>query len=139
MAKESTQLKRAEVVLYGFYGAATLVHILIIATVIPYNWVGGGLVKSYGEQVQQSVMSLILIGLLVFFVRTLVRHYPKYTRWQRYALYLVALYWGISLLAQIVGTGFERSVMSVVVLVGLVGHIWLARIIRSARKQKGKA
>lgn len=139
MAKESIQLKRAEAVLYGFYGAATLVHVLIIATVIPYDWVGGGRVESYGAQVSQSVMSMAIIGLLALFIRTLVQHYPKLTRWQRYALYLVTIYWGLSWLLQLVGTRFEQYVMSVVVFVGLLAHLWFVRIIRSGRKQKAKA
>ncbi|MDP3446099.1 MAG: hypothetical protein Q8T08_24825, partial [Ignavibacteria bacterium] len=44
-----------------FYSLTIFIHILIIARIIPYLWVNGGMSQSYEAQVIQSIVSILIV------------------------------------------------------------------------------
>lgn len=135
-AKENTQGSNVTSILIAFfYSVTVLVHVLVIAKIIPYNSVNGGMSKSYEAQIAQSLISLVVIGLLFLFILGISKMERNPKLWQCRALYVITGLWVISLAMQLLGTSFERYVMSLVVLIGVVGHVSLIRNLRqSARK-----
>jgi fumarate reductase subunit D len=114
-----------------FYAIAAAIHVLIIAKLIPYQWVNGGMSKLYSAQLAQSITSLIIISLLFLFVWKTLHHQGALRAWQRRMLYVVTAFWAIGLIMQLLGTTFERAFMSPVLIFGILSHILL---IKSTRK-----
>lgn len=110
-----------------FYSAALVTHILIIGKIIPYQWVNGGMSPSYEAQAVQSLVSLVITTLLFIFVWRMSGPKTNPKIWQRRALYIVTALWILGFLMQLIGTSFERYGMSIVLLVGVFGHIILIR------------
>lgn len=110
----------------AFYTAALVTQILVIFKIIPYQWVNGGMSVSYDSQVVQSVVSIVMTLLLFVFVMRMVSLKGCLKVWQRRSLYVITAWWTLGLL-QLIGTPFERYVMSLVLLLGVVGHVILAR------------
>jgi phosphoglycerol transferase MdoB-like AlkP superfamily enzyme len=110
-----------------FYAAALVVQILVIGKIIPYQWVNGGMSVSYEAQAAQSVVSIVITSLLFLFVWRVAGLAARPKAWRRRVLYAVTAFWVLGLLMQLVGTPFERYVMSCVLLVGVGGHVLLIR------------
>lgn len=117
-------------VLQVFYASAAVAHVLVIAKIIPYSWVNGGMSDSYQEQMIQSVSSLVVLGLLFLFVRHMSKPKVQVKFWQRLALKLITAFWVIGFMLQLLGTPFERYVLSITLAIGVIGH---AQLIRSFR------
>ena len=112
--------------LLGFYVCSAAVHILVVAKVIPFDWIGGGRSESYRDQLAQSVVSLMILALLAVFVVKLTRRSGKMSSGQRIALNVLIGFWTLGLILQLVGTNFERYVLSVLLAEGVLSH-WLFR------------
>ena len=109
-----------------FYVSALLVQLLVVAKVVPYNWVNGGMSKSYEVQLVQSLMSLVIISVLFIFVLGLASQNGKVKQWKLRALYTITFFWLLGLFLQIAGTEFERYVLSLSLLLGVISHGMLA-------------
>lgn len=120
-------LPSARNILVVFYSAAILTHVLVIAKVIPYKLVSGGMTASYSAQAVQSAVSMLVIGLFFLFTWKLSDSLRKPKTWQRRLLWLLTASWVIGFIMQVLGTSFERYVLSVVLLVGIIGHVRLLR------------
>jgi membrane-associated HD superfamily phosphohydrolase len=115
-----------------FYVSALLVQLLVVLKVIPYNWVNGGMSESYQAQLVQSLISLVIISTLFVFVWSLAHQNGKVKRWKLRALYIITILWLLGLFMQIAGTEFERDVLSLSLLLGVMSHGTLVLRIRSA-------
>jgi len=113
-----------------FYGLCIFVQILVLAKIVPYNWVNGGMSTSYRAQAVQSVVSIAVMGLLYVFCQKLL-HHRWCRKWQVYFVYAVILFWTIGLIMQLLGTHFERYCMSPILLLGVISHILLLKRLRS--------
>jgi hypothetical protein len=109
-----------------FYVSALLVQVLVVVKVIPYDWVNGGMSKSYEVQLVQSLMSLVIISVLFIFVLGLASQNGKVKQWKLRALYTITFFWLLGLFLQIAGTEFERYVLSLSLLLGVISHGMLA-------------
>jgi hypothetical protein len=118
----------------AFYTAALVTQILVICKIIPYQWVNGGMSVSYDVQAVQSVVSIAITLLLFVFVMRMVSLKGCLKVWQRRSLYVITAWWTLGLLLQLIGTPFERYVMSPVLLVGVVGHLIITRQIHIQAK-----
>lgn len=114
---------------YLFYGIVLLIHVLIIAKVIPYEWINGGRSESYDAQLQLSISNLVVavLGFIYVFIiqkfkRLQVNKIFKIVKW------VFVPFWLFSFVLQLLGTPFENYVMSPVVLFGLYVHYRLARL-----------
>lgn len=126
-------LNAAFVMATCFYGLTLLLHILVLVQVIPYNWVNGGHLNSYDEQIPVTFanMFIAVMGLLFNF-------YAKYKRGQlgkndgksekamTIIFWVLTGIWTLSFLMQLLGTPFERYGLSILLILGIVSHLRLA-------------
>lgn len=108
-----------------FYASGALTQVLVIARVIPYTWVNGGMSKTYSAQAPQSLFSLAVICLMYFFIRKIMSNSYKFNTLHKYTLYLITFFWTLGFLMQLLGTSFERYLLSLTLLAGIVGHVML--------------
>ena len=117
-----------------FYVSALFVQVLVVLKVIPYDWVNGGMSKSYESQLIQSLFSIVIISVLFIFVWRFARQNSKVKKWKLRALYIITLFWLLGFFLQIAGTEFERYFLSLSLLLGFVSHgllVWRTRITMS--------
>lgn len=110
-----------------FYGSGLLVHLLVVAKVIPYSWINGGMSPSYEAQAIQSAVSFAVIAALGVLVWGITKR-NRLRTWQKVLLYALAAFWSLGFVMQLLGTPFERYVMSPLLLVGVASHLFLARV-----------
>lgn len=115
------------ILLPAFYIATMATHALVIGKIIPYQWVNGGMSTSYQAQAIQSSISLVVIALLALFIWNMRNQRTKLSIWQNRFLYVITGLWIIGFMLQLLGTPFERYILSVVMLIGIVGHLRLVR------------
>jgi len=132
--KTSNTLIKSLVVI--FYTSAIVVQLLVILKVIPYDWVNGGMSKSYEIQAIQSIISLvIIIGLLVFVLK-IIKQGTLINNWKLKILYLITFFWLLGLVMQLAGTTFERYFLSFVLLLGVASHALLIRQIKASKSSR---
>ena len=114
---------------YLFFVIVLFIHVLIIAKVIPFEWINGGRSESYNAQLQISISNLgiVLIGFLYIFAN------QKFLKLRTNKLFQIikwALvpFWVFSFVLQFLGTPFEIFIMSPVILFGIYVHFCLARL-----------
>ena len=110
-----------------FYSLAITIQTLVITRVIPYNWVNGGFSESYDAQLALSINSIVL--LVVMFVLTLIAGKVIKTKLKKtitIICWIMSAYWLIGLIMQLIGTPFERFIISWTILLGLVSSLRLA-------------
>ncbi len=110
-----------------FYILAIAVQTLVITKIIPYNWVNGGFSESYDAQLALSINSIVL--LVVMFLLTLIAGNVIKTKFKKpltVICWIMSIYWVIGLIMQLIGTPFERFVISWTILLGLISSLRLA-------------
>ncbi len=114
-------LRSASITAFAYYGAALLVHVLVIAHVLPYSWINGGQSTSYAMQLNVSLISissLFVLGTLTY----LTTPFSKVRKgvWVKIILWLSMVFWTLSLVLRLLGTPFEKVVMAPLVLIGII-------------------
>lgn len=122
----------------AYYVATIFVHVLVIAKVVPYNWVNGGLSKNYEAQAIQSIVSIVLLSLMLIFALNVLRTIATMQAWKRRLFYALTAFTVVSLVMQLLGTNFEGFVMAPLVLAGLVLHVQVVARLNRARQTRGK-
>jgi hypothetical protein len=119
---------------YIYYVIVLVTHILILLGTIPYQWVNGGRSASFETQAQLSYMSMFiaLIGLIYIFLTDRIKSL-RYNIVFRIFTWLLTAYWTLGFFMQLLGTPFERFVLSFVLLFGSWIH---ARIALAKRPQQ---
>ena len=107
----------------AYYLTTILVHVLVLAKVIPYNWINGGLSANYEAQTLQSIVSIVLLSSMLLFALNVLRTISTMQAWKRRLFYVLTAFTVVSLVMQLLGTNFERLVLAPVVLAGLILHI----------------
>jgi|GEM_PF-1537823 len=110
-----------------FYIVVICLHILILKKVIPHTFISGGRITSFEEQAKISTSS-IGIALLGFSFVLLGYLSPNIRQTLIYAIlaFILSGFWTLSLVMQLLGTKFERYVMSIIVLLGVLSHLSLS-------------
>ena len=111
---------------YLFYGLTIGIHILVITKSIPYTAVNGGRSVSYDAQKRLSFISTMIavIGILFLAVNHLVPTLHETSLYGIIALVLAA-YWLLGYVLQLLGTTIERWVISWILILGIVSHLIL--------------
>ncbi len=107
-----------------FYLMTISVHILILAKVIPLEWISGGRVSSFEQQLQISIINLFIAVAGMLFISW--ANHSRESNSVRLVAMILTIVWGGSLFAQLIGTPFEQFVMSWVVLTGFISHLRLS-------------
>lgn len=111
---------------YVFYVLSIMVHVLIMNQKISYKLVNGGRSESFEKQYKLSMMSLIILALGLLIV-VIYHIYPQIatTLFGMLLMGMLSLYWLMSFVMQLLGTSFEKKVMSLIVFIGLFSHVML--------------
>ena len=131
MKLSNTSVRVLKRLIATFYVSALVVQLLVVLKVIPFDWVNGGMSKTYEIQLVQSLVSLVIISALFRFVWRLLCQDGNVKKWKLRALYAITAFWFLGLLMQIAGTEFERYFLSFSLLLGVVSHGILVSRIRS--------
>lgn len=111
---------------YMFYILLIITHILIIYKKIPHTLVNGGRSTSYENQASISKTSIIIsiIG-LVFLSLSLFGDQVYKNIIYSVVAFVLSAYWLLGFVMQLLGTKFEKYVMSFLVIVGFLSHLML--------------
>lgn len=124
-ALNKISFRTTRILIAVFYSLSVATHVLVIGKIIPYTWVSGGMSKTYQDQAAQSAASIFLISLMFVFIWSVSKPKTKPTTLQIRILYVITGFWSLGLITQLLGTQFERYVLSIVILIGVVAHIRL--------------
>ncbi|QVY61174.1 hypothetical protein [Cytobacillus gottheilii] len=110
-----------------FYSLTILIHFLIFSKSIPFTWVNGGRSESFAEQLPISVINTV-VSIIGMFFTLFVGKFKQY-KYKRgitiISWFFVAL-WSFGFIQQLFGTPFERMVISLVLLLGVISHLRMA-------------
>ncbi|RDU38633.1 hypothetical protein DRW41_03470 [Neobacillus piezotolerans] len=110
-----------------FYSLTILIHFLIISKSIPFTWVNGGRSESFGEQLQISVINIVIsiIGVVFTLIVGRIKLY-KYKRGITVICWFFVVLWSFGFIQQLFGTPFEKMVCSLVLLLGVISNLRMA-------------
>ena len=103
-------------------------HLLIVFQIIPFSWVNGGRSLTFESQKQSSLISIsilflmipINVGAMKYFLNKFLNIILKIL------LYGLFIYFALSLIMQLFGTLFEKTVMSILCLISALMYLRLA-------------
>lgn len=110
-----------------FYSLTILIHFLIISKSIPFTWVNGGRSESFAEQLPISVISIVIsiIGVVFTLIVGRIKLY-KYQRGITVICWFFVVLWSFGFIQQLFGTPFEKTVCSLVLLIGVISNLRMA-------------
>lgn len=114
---------------YIYYAIVFVTHVLILLGVIPYQWVNGGRSPSFAAQTQLSYvsMAIALVGMLYILLTARIKPLRYYLVFRIFT-WLVTAYWVLGFFMQLLGTPFERFLLSLVLLFGIWIHARIALV-----------
>jgi hypothetical protein len=124
-------LKQAGLIYISMNIVTIIVHLSVIFGLMPYTWINGGRSATYEIARQTSINSIpyFVIGLPIILIACEIIR----VRWNSIVkktffilLWIVVAYTCLGLIMQLLGTPFEKSVMSVVCAVSIIMGIRLA-------------
>ncbi|MFC5735179.1 hypothetical protein [Cytobacillus gottheilii] len=120
-------MKNAVIMGIIFYFLTILIHFLIISKSIPFTWVNGGRSESFAEQLPISVINTVvsIIGMVFTLSVGEFKQY-KYKRGITIICWFFVALWSFGFIQQLFGTPFERMVISLVLLLGVISHLRMA-------------
>ena len=124
-------LKKAGILSICLTVFTVMIHVLVIYQIMPYTWINGGRSASYEIARQGSINSILilLIGIPITLIASKIipLNLNKF-----FAVILTAYLWivipltSLGLVGQLLGTVFEKSCMSFVVLAVLITGLRMA-------------
>lgn len=117
-----------------FYSLTILIHVLIISGIIPFTWVNGGRSESFATQLPISIINIIIASIGGVF--TLVVYGNKYKRGITIICWFFVALWSFGFIQQLLGTPFEKMVVSLLLLLGVISHLRMAIEKRKAPSSK---
>lgn len=110
-----------------FYSLTFLIQVLIIREIIPLTWVNGGRSESLATQLPISIINIIISiigGVFTLLVgRNMLYKYKRVTTVMCW--FFVAL-WSFGFIQQLLGTPFEKMVVSLILLLGVISNMRMA-------------
>lgn len=120
-------LKTAVLMGIIFYSLTILIHVLIISKSIPFTWVNGGRSDSFAEQLPISVINIVISIIGVVFTLTVSRiKLYKYKKGITVICWFFVVLWSFGFIQQLFGTTFEKTVCSLVLLIGVISNLRMA-------------
>lgn len=124
-------MKYKQIIKFGylFYIIVLIIHILIIAKIIPFNWINGGRSASYNDQLKISTVNIgiTFIGFIYVYANQKFQNIQN-NPFFRFLKWALVPFWSFSLVLQFLGTSFEMFVMSPIIMFGIYVHVQLARL-----------
>lgn len=110
-----------------FYFLSILIHVLIINGIIPFTWVNGGRSESLANQLPISIIN-IMIAIIggAFTVIVYGNIGSKYKRSITIICWFFVVLWSIGFIQQLLGTPFEKMVVSLILLLGVISNLRMA-------------
>ena len=124
-------LRRAGVCSVAVGGINIILHILVIANIIPYLWVNGGRSESYAKAQQISMSSIMItiinIGIALIASRIIQVKLNKFWGIMLSAFLIVTLPLSfVGVIQQFLGTPFEKCFTSVITIMGFLADTRIA-------------
>lgn len=124
-------LRRAGVCSVAVGGINIILHILVIANIIPYLWVNGGRSESYAKAQQISMSSIMItiinIGIALIASRIIQVKLNKFWGIMLSAFLIVTLPLSfVGVIQQFLGTPFEKCFTSVITIIGFLADTRIA-------------
>jgi len=116
-----------------FYPLTFLIQVLIISGIIPLTWVNGGRSESLTTQLPISIINIIISiigGVFTLLVSGNILY--KYKRGVTIICWFFVVLWSFGFIQQLLGTPFEKMVVSLVLLLGVISNMRMAIENRSA-------
>jgi hypothetical protein len=107
-----------------FYCLTIIVHLAVLNNVIPLQWINGGMSETYESQLPLSIFNIALGLLGLVYVQ--YASYKPSSRTVKLIAYVLSITYGLALIMQLLGTPFEKIVMTPILLCGLLSHIRLS-------------
>jgi hypothetical protein len=110
-----------------FYSLTFLIQVLIISGIIPITWVNGGRSESFATQLPISIINIIIS--IIGGVFTLIvggKIFLKYKRGITIICWFFVVLWSFGFIQQLLGTPFEKMVMSLLLLLGVISTLRMA-------------
>ena len=108
-----------------FYSLTILIHFLIISKIIPFTWVNGGRSESFAEQLPITVINIVISIIGVVFT-LIVGSIKQYKRGITVICWFFVVLWSFGFIQQLFGTPFEKMVVSLVLLIGVISNLRMA-------------
>ena len=124
-------LKKAGWISASIGGINILVHILVILNVIPYLWVNGGRTETFdmAQQISTSSIIMTIINIIIALVASQIIPI-KFNRFWGIAISIFLIVTLpltlIGVVQQLLGTVFEKCVMSIVTIIGFCSDVRIA-------------
>lgn len=124
-------LRKAGICSVGIGGVNIIVHILVIANVIPYLWVNGGRTESFAAAKQISISSIVMtiINILIALIASQIIHIKFNKFWGivlSVFLIITLPFTLVGVVQQFLGTTFEKCVMGIVTIIGFCADTRIA-------------
>ncbi len=110
---------------------AIIVHLLVIFQFMPYNWINGGRSATYEIALQTSINSIPI--LIIYALISLLASGIFQIKWNNITkiiisilLWIITISTSFGLILQLLGTPFEKFVMSIVCVISIITTIRLA-------------
>lgn len=107
------------------------IQLLVIFRLIPYKWINGGRIATYEATLQTSINGIIIFTVLILIA--LIACGVINFKWNNFTkiiftvlLWIVVAFACFGLIAQLLGTPFEKAVMSVICAISIIAGIRLA-------------
>ena len=110
-----------------FYSLTILIHILIISEIIPLTWVNGGRSESFTMQLPISINNIIIA--ITGGAFTLIVYGNKLSKFKRgitFICWFFVVLWSIGFIQQLLGTPFEKIIVSFILLLGVISNLRMA-------------
>lgn len=120
-------IKTAVYMAIGFYVLVILLHVLIISGIVPFTWVNGGRSESFAAQLPISIINIIIA--IVGGAFTLIvsgNKLRKHKRLISFVFWFFVALWSVGFIQQLLGTPFEKMVLSLLLLLGVISNLRLA-------------
>ena len=127
-------IKQAAIISIVVSVLMVLLHVLVIARIVPFQWINGGMIATYGESLSNSITGIVLMVLFIF-VYLMAGDWVlkgKARRVVRTLLWGMFGFWLLSVILQLLGTPFEKAVLTILCLVNVFTTY---RLIKGSREQ----
>ncbi|MGI2329323.1 hypothetical protein [Planococcus sp. YIM B11945] len=129
MLEKLRKVKLKTAVLMGlcFYALTILIQVLIMTGMIPLTWVNGGRSESLETQLPLSIVNILISIIGVAFTIMVGRNmFRRYKSGITIVAWIFVALWSFGFIQQLLGTPFEKMVMSLLLLLGVISSIRMA-------------
>ncbi len=110
-----------------FYSLTILIQVLIISGIIPFTWVNGGRSESLATQLPISIINIIISIIGGAFTILIGRNILyKHKKGITVICWFFVVLWSFGFIQQLLGTPFEKIVMSLILLLGVISNMRMA-------------